>query len=140
MKHIFHLDGFVNRQNYRLWGSENPYVISEKQMHPQHVTVWCGFWAGGIIRPYFFENETGQAATVNGARYRDMITQFFLPKLDDVANIWFQLDPYHTATCHTANETIQLLHEIFPGRVLSRFGDQNWLPRSCDLTPLDFFL
>ena len=25
-------------------------------------------------------------------------------------------------------------------RVLSRFGDQNWPPRSCDLTPLDFFL
>ena len=45
------------------------------------VTVWCGFWAGGII---FFENEADQAATVNGARYRDMITQFFLPKLDDI--------------------------------------------------------
>ena len=26
------------------------------------------------------------------------------------------------------------------GRVLSRFGDQNWPPRSCDLTLLDFFL
>ena len=67
-----------------------------------------------------------------------MITQFFLPKLDDinVANIWFQDD----ATCHRANETIQLLHETFPGRVLSRFGDQNWSLRSCDLVPLDFFL
>ncbi|XP_026295419.1 leucine-rich repeat-containing protein 40-like [Apis mellifera] len=31
-----------------------------------------------------FENETGQAATVNDARYRDMIIQFFLPKLDDI--------------------------------------------------------
>ena len=30
--------------------------------------------------------------------------------------------------------------ETFASRVLSRFGDQNWLPRSCDLTPLDFFL
>ena len=35
--------------------------------------------------------KAGQAATVNGARYRDMITQFFLPKLDiNMANIWFQ--------------------------------------------------
>ena len=36
-----------------------------------------------------FENETGQAATVNDARYRDMIIQFFLPKLSDIdmANI-----------------------------------------------------
>ena len=91
-----------------------------------------------IIGPYFFENDADQAATVNGVRYRDMITQFFLPKLDDinVANIWFQDD----ATCHRANETIQLLHETFPGRVLSRFGDQNWSLRSCDLVPLDFFL
>ena len=30
--------------------------------------------------------------------------------------------------------------KTFPGRVLSRFGDQNWPLRSCDLTPLDFFL
>ena len=27
----------------------------------------------------------------------------------------------------------------FPGKVLSRNGDVNWPPRSCDLTPLDFF-
>ena len=64
----FHLDGFVNRQNCRVWGSEKPRVISEKQMHPQRVIVWCGFWAGGIIGSYFFENEAGQTATVNGAR------------------------------------------------------------------------
>ena len=78
-------------------------------------------------------------SSVNGARYRDTITQFFPPKLDDidVADMWFQQDD---ATCHTADETIQLLHETFPGRVLSRFGDRNWPPRSCDLTPLDFFL
>jgi hypothetical protein len=41
------------------------------------------------------------------------------------------------ATCHTARETMQLLHETFPSRVISRFGDH---PRSCVLTPLDFFL
>ena len=83
--------------------------------------------------------ERGRAATVNGARYRDTITRFFPPKLDDidVADTRFQRDD---ATCHTADETIQLPHETFPGRVLSRFGDQNWPPRSCDLTPLDFFL
>ena len=69
-------------------------------------------------RPYFFENEAGQTATVNGARYRNMITQFFLPKLDDidVANMWFQQD---NATCYIANETIQLLHETFPNRIFS---------------------
>ena len=99
-------------------------MIGEKQTHSQRVAVWCGFWAGGIIGPYFFENETGQAATVNAARYRDAITRFFLPKLDDidVADMWFQEDG---TTCHTADETIQLPQETFPGRVLSRFDDQN---------------
>ena len=94
-------------------------MINEKQMHLQCVIIWCGFWEAGL---YFFENEAGQAATVNDARYRDTITQFFLSKLDDidVADMWFQQDD---ATCHTVNETIQLLHETFPGRVLSRFGD-----------------
>ena len=58
----FHLDGFVNRQNCRVWDSENPRVISKKQMHPQRVTVWCKFWVRGIIGPYFFENEAGQVA------------------------------------------------------------------------------
>ena len=55
-----------------------------RKTNPQRVTVWCGFWAGGIIGPYFFENEAGQAANVNDTRYRDMITQFFLPKLNDI--------------------------------------------------------
>ena len=130
----FHLDGFVNRQNCRVW--EKPRVISEKQTHPQRVAVRCGFWPGGIVGPYFFGNE---AAIVNGARYRNAITRFFPPKLDDIdaADTQFRRDD---ATRRTADETIRLPHETFPGRVLSRFGDQNWPPGSCDLTPLDFFL
>ena len=48
--------------------------------------------------------------------------------------MWFQQDG---AKCHTAQETIQLLHESFPGRLIYRFDNQNWPLRS---TPLDFFL
>ena len=63
-------------------------------MHLLRVTVWCGFWAGGVIGPYFFEKKAGRAAIVNGARYRDAITRFFLPKFDDIdaADTWFQQD------------------------------------------------
>lgn len=135
----FHLDGFVNRQNCRIWGSENPRMIYQKAMHPQRVTVWCALWSGGIIGPFFFENEDGSAVTVNGERYRAMITQFLVPHLEaiDLDDMWFQQDG---ATCHTARETLTILREFAPGRVISRFGDQNWPPRSCDLTPLDFWL
>ena len=43
----FHLSGYVNKQNCRIWGTENPHVFVEKPMHPQRVTVWCGLWSGG---------------------------------------------------------------------------------------------
>ena len=59
-------------------------MIIEKPMHPQRVTVWCGLWAGGIIGPYFFQNEAGQTVTVNGVRYREMITNFLWPELEDM--------------------------------------------------------
>ena len=56
--------------NCRICGSENLKMIIEKPLCPQTVIVWCGFWAGGIIGPYFFENEAGAAVLVNGLRYR----------------------------------------------------------------------
>lgn len=92
--------------------------------------------AGGIIGPYFFENEDGQTETVNGVRYRTMIRDFFWPQIEDmeIDDMWFQQDG---ATCHTAGLTIELLRTKFPNRVISRFGDVNWPPRSCDITPLD---
>ncbi|GFX02450.1 uncharacterized protein TNCV_3065151 [Trichonephila clavipes] len=68
-----------------------------------------------------------------------MITNFFIPELNnhDVQELWFQQDG---ATCHTARTTIDLLKDTFGDRLISRFGPVNWSPRSCDLTPLDYFL
>ena len=47
----FDLNGYVNKQNCRIWGEENPRIIQEQQFYPQRVTVWCGFWAEGVIGP-----------------------------------------------------------------------------------------
>ncbi|GFW65544.1 DUF4817 domain-containing protein [Trichonephila clavipes] len=68
-----------------------------------------------------------------------MIANFFIPELNnhDVQELWFQQDG---ATCHTARATIDLLKDTFGDRLISRFGPVNWPPRSCDLTPLDYFL
>ena len=73
----FDLGGHVNKQNFRIWGTENPYAYIEKPMHPKQVTVWCGFWSKGIIGPFFFENVQGEAVTVNGDHYRK---RFFVHK------------------------------------------------------------
>ncbi|GFW72343.1 uncharacterized protein TNCV_703801 [Trichonephila clavipes] len=55
----------------------------------------------------------------------------------EFTELWFQQDG---ATCHTARATIDLLKDTFGDRLISRFGPGNWPPRSCDLTPLDYFL
>ncbi|GFW62959.1 uncharacterized protein TNCV_4453071 [Trichonephila clavipes] len=100
----FWLNGYVNKQNCRIWSEANPQVV-----------------------------------TVNSDRYRAMITNFFIPELNnhDVQELWFQQDG---ATCHTARATIDLLKDTFGDRLISRLGPVNWPPRSCDLTPLDYFL
>ncbi|GFX86823.1 transposable element Tc3 transposase [Trichonephila clavipes] len=135
----FWLNGYVNKQNCRIWSEANPQVYVETPLHPEKLTVWCALWAGGIIGPYFFKNDKGHNVTVNGDRYRAMITNFFIPELNnhDVQELWFQQDG---AICHTARATIDLLKDTFGDRLISRFGPVNWPPRSCDLTPLDYFL
>ncbi|GFT56427.1 putative transposable element [Trichonephila clavipes] len=108
----FWLNGYVNKQNCRIWSEANPQVYVETPLHPEKLTVWCALWAGEIIGPYF-KNDEGHN------------------------ELWFQQDG---ATCHTARATIDLLKDRFGDRLISRFGPVNWPPRSCDLTPLDYFL
>ncbi|GFS83884.1 uncharacterized protein TNCV_2363231 [Trichonephila clavipes] len=93
---------------------------------------------GGVLES-FFKNDEGHNVTVNGDRYRAIITNFFIPELNnpDVQELWFQQDG---ATCHTARATIDLLKDTFGDRLISRFGPVDWPPRSCDLTPLVYFL
>ncbi|GFT62283.1 DUF4817 domain-containing protein [Trichonephila clavipes] len=89
----FWLNGYVNKQNCRIWSEANPQMYVETPLHPEKLTVW--------------------------------------------SKLWFQQDG---ATCHTARATIDLLKDMFGNRLISRFGPVNWPPRSCDLTPLDYFL
>lgn len=135
----FHLSGYVNKQNLRFWGTENPQVIHEEPLHALKLTVWCGIYAEKVIGPYFFEDAVGNTVTVNGDRYREMINDFLLPQIDELGleDMWFQQDG---ATAHTARATMDILRPAFPGRIISRFGDLHWPARSPDLTACDFFL
>ncbi|GFY15502.1 hypothetical protein TNCV_1573131 [Trichonephila clavipes] len=45
----FWLNGYVNKQNCRIWSEANPQVYVETPLHPEKLTVWCALWAGGIF-------------------------------------------------------------------------------------------
>ena len=111
------MNGTVNKQNCRIYDTENPQEIQEVPLHDEKVTVWCGVSAKAVIGPFFFQNENGHAVTVNQERYRDMMTNFVIPiiRRKRMRQFWFQQDG---APPHTSRIT----------------------PRSPDLTPPDFFL
>ncbi|GFW22217.1 putative DD41D transposase [Trichonephila clavipes] len=58
-------------------------------------------------------------------------------RTDFSLELWFQQDG---TTCHTARATIDLFKDTFGDRLILRYGPVNWPPRSCDLTPQDYFL
>ncbi|GFU44332.1 uncharacterized protein TNCV_3617801 [Trichonephila clavipes] len=45
----FWLNGYVNKQNCRIWNEANPQVYVETPLHPEKLTVWCALWAGGPL-------------------------------------------------------------------------------------------
>ena len=108
----FDLNGHVNNQNCRIWGTENPHAYIEKPRHPKRVTVWCGFWSSGIIGPVFFENAQKEAVTVNGDRYWAMLNEFLFTKIEekDIGNIWFKQEG---TTCHTDEATLDVFRPVF---------------------------
>lgn len=136
----FHLDGYVNKQNFRYWSITNPEELHERPLHSPKVTVWCGVTKSCVIGPYFFE-EGGRTVTVNSQRYLLMLENFLIPELQRNRlvrrRLWFQQDG---ATAHTANGVMDFLRRKFRGRVISHFGDIAWPARSPDLSICDFFL
>ena len=114
----FDLGGYVNKQNCRIWDTENPHSYIEKPTHPKRVTVWCGFWSKHIIGQFFFENEQAEAVTVNGDRYRAMLNEFLFTKVEEAnIGIWFQQDGA------TAEAALDVLRLVFVDRIISRRAD-----------------
>jgi len=134
----FHLHGTVNKQNFRYLSAANPHELHQRPTYDPTVSVWCPVWSRGIIGPYFFEDEDRKAITVTSQHYTEMINEFLSPNLSpNNGTLWFQQDG---TTAHTAVISIAALHHLFPQRVISRFGDVPWPPRSPDLSAPDIFV
>lgn len=138
----FHLSGAVNKQNFRYWAENNPRIIHEVPLHSPKLTVWCAISQFGVIGPYFFQ-EDGVTVTVNSNRYISMLQHFLEPRIEEIIeeegleDLWFQQDG---ATPHTARNSMNILSELFPHRLISLRGDLGWPARSPDLSICDFFL
>ena len=136
----FHLNGTVNKQNFRYWASENPRELYQRPLHSPKVIVWCGLGKCRIFGSFFFE-EGEETATVTLERYIQMFENCFLPELRkrgiNWRSMWFQQDG---AIAHTARTSMTAIRAAFPNHVISRSGDLPWPPRSPDLSMCDFDL
>ncbi|GBM52615.1 hypothetical protein AVEN_16730-1 [Araneus ventricosus] len=136
----FNLDGFVNKQNWRIWGTENPHVAVSSSPYSPKVMIWAAISSKGIIGPFFREQ------TINVAKY--------LGILDEFVAIHYALDDHWTASLfiqdgtrpHQTPAVFDFLSEHFNDRVIALDYDKHagnsmeWPPFSPDLTPCDFFL
>lgn len=121
----FHLSGYVNSQNMRIWAAENRHSFRETPLHPQKLS------RRRIVAPIFFQG------TITALRYRQEILEPFFNQLDDqeLQEGYFQQDG---SPVHCTQENLGFIQEFFGDRLISRNMPTPFPPRSCDLTPLDF--
>ena len=69
-----------------------------------------------LLRKFITRN-----VTVNSERYREITSNFFLPKMQELDwhDVWFQRDG---ATCHTARVTMGLMRGDFGEHFIPRSG------------------
>ena len=136
MKLILILAGILNKQNCRIWGTENSHAYIEKPTHSKRVIVCCGFWYRGIIGPFLWKYTwKGQwsMAVVIGLWW----TNFCSQKLKRTILAIFGFN--RVALRATAKATPDVLHPVFENHIISRRADVVWPSRSCDLIPLDCY-
>ena len=113
----FELGGYVNKQNARIhWKADAPkrsYCLVRIFVQRHNWNIFLRKWA--IFNEFSFTKI----------------------KEENIGNIWFQQDG---ATCHKVEATLDVLRSVFEDRINSRRSDVVWPPRSCNLTPLNYYL
>lgn len=115
-------------------------VNKQNSLHSPKVIMWAAILARGIIVPYFFSKWK---RSCNGGLSWELLSDASVlgPSSSRISKsnsrIWFQQDG---ATCHTATVSMDLLKEMFPGKLISWRGDIEVGPWSPDLSPCDYCL
>lgn len=129
---IFDMNPIINKQNCRHWLKEKPSPVAFKTSFPAKQMVWIGFTKSFVIGPYFFPTN------VNADSYCEMIESFVLPKLKEKRKLSRTIFQQDGARPHTAEKTLDLLHDSFPAGIISRRSEFCWPAYSPDLSPVDF--
>ncbi len=95
----FHLDGYINSQNYRIWSSENPYMFCETGLHPLKIGTWCTVSRCRIVSQIFFES----------------IIKQFIALLE-----WARLFQQDSTKPHTSRDTMAFLRDFW--QLLDQFS------------------
>ena len=56
----FHLNGRVNSQNYRFWGTEPSKEVAERSLHSKKCIAWCAISAQAFPAPSGWKTATGR--------------------------------------------------------------------------------
>ena len=67
----FYVSRKVNNHNIRIWGSENPCEVVEKERDISKINVWCGLMHNQIIGPFVFAEST-----ITANIYLDMLKYY----------------------------------------------------------------
>jgi DNA-dependent RNA polymerase auxiliary subunit epsilon len=59
----FHISGKVNKQNVRIWGTENPRATVEHVRDSPKVNVFCAMSFKNVYGPFFFQEKTAIGAS-----------------------------------------------------------------------------
>ncbi|GBM45083.1 hypothetical protein AVEN_152337-1 [Araneus ventricosus] len=115
----FNLDGFVNKQNWRIWGTENPHVAVPSSLYSPKVMVWAVISSKANNWPICRE------PTTNAAKYLEILDEFVAIHcaLDNHWNAsWFMQDG---ARPHRTPAVFDFLSERFNDRVIALDYDKH---------------
>ncbi|KAF8793183.1 hypothetical protein HNY73_004699 [Argiope bruennichi] len=136
-----HLNGCINRQTTRFHGFGRLDVMAQKLLYSAHVAIWCAISANG----YFVEDEEGSGLLPSPRTLQEFsnrtipsgFERFCRARNIQMNRQWYQQDG---ATRHTTRESLAMLQENFPGRIISCGTDFTYPSHSPDLTPSDAYL
>ena len=84
----FHVSGKVNKHTIRIWGSQNPCEVLERERDSPKINVWCGLMHNQIIGPFIFAEST-----ITANIYLDMLKHYVVPQLEEFQpRVVFQQD------------------------------------------------